>query len=99
MADAVLSTSQMLSHVKTSPHNRFIIGTEEGVIHSLRQKNPDKSFYLIPKSQTCTDMKKTTLETVAQTMDLRQNIVTVPEAIRIKAKQAVDRMLAVSFKD
>ncbi|GAI05485.1 unnamed protein product, partial [marine sediment metagenome] len=49
-------------------------------------------------SQICTDMKKTTLETVAQTMELRQNIVTVPEEVRIKAKQAVDRMLAVSYE-
>jgi len=32
-------------------------------------------------------------------MELRQNIVTVPEAVRVKAKQAIDRMLAVSFKN
>ena len=41
-------------------------------------------------------MKKTTLETLARTMELRQNIVTVPEEIRLKAKQALARMLAVS---
>ncbi len=96
LADAALSTSQMLRYAKASPHNSFIIGTEEGLLHRLRLENPDKSFYLISNSQICTDMKKTTLETLAQTMELRQNIVTVPEAIRIKAKQAVDRMLAVS---
>ena len=66
------------------------------MLHRLRLENPDKSFYLVTNSQICTDMKKTTLEILVQTMQLRQNIVTVPEAIRIKAKQAVDRMLAVS---
>ncbi len=96
LADAALSTSQMLRYVKASSHNSFIIGTEEGLLHRLRLENPDKSFYLISNSQICTDMKRTTLETLAQTMELRQNIVTVPEAIRIKAKQAVDRMLAIS---
>jgi len=96
MADAVLSTSQMIHYAKASSNNSFIIGTEEGLLHRLRQENPDKSFFLITNSQICTDMKKTTLETLAQTMELRQNIVTVPEEVRIKAKQAVDRMLAIS---
>jgi len=96
LADAALSTSQMLRYAKASSHNSFIIGTEEGILHGLRQGNPEKSFYLISNGQICTDMKKTTLEIVARTMELRQNIVTVPEEVRLKAKQAVDRMLAVS---
>ncbi|MBA7695469.1 Quinolinate synthase A [subsurface metagenome] len=96
LADAALSTSQMLRYAKTSSHRSFIIGTEEGLLHRLRLENSDKSFYLISNSQICTDMKKTTLETVAQTMELRQNKVSVPEEIRVKAKQAVDRMLAIS---
>jgi quinolinate synthase len=95
LADAALSTSQMLRYVKASPHSSFIIGTEEGLLHRLRQENQDKSFYLISNSQICSDMKKTTLEILAQTMDLRQNIVTIPESIRVKAKQAVDRMLTI----
>ncbi len=95
LAEAALSTSQMLRYVKASSHQSFIIGTEEGILHRLRLENPDKSFYLISNGQICTDMKKTTLEVLAQTMELRQNIVTVPEEVRLKAKQAVDRMLAI----
>jgi len=95
LADAALSTSQMLRYVKASSHSSFIIGTEEGILHPLRRENPGKTFYLVTNSQICTDMKKTTLETLAQAMELRQNIVTVPEEIRVKAKQAVDRMLAI----
>jgi quinolinate synthase len=96
LADAALSTSQMLRYAQASPHNSFIIGTEEGILHGLRRGSPEKSFYLISNGQICTDMKKTTLEILARTMELRQNIVTVPEEIRLKAKQAVARMLAVS---
>jgi quinolinate synthase len=98
LAEAALSTSQMLRYVKASSHNSFIIGTEEGILHRLRLENPDKSFYLISNSQICTDMKKTTLGTIVQTMELRQNIVTVPEEVRLKAKQTVDQMLAVSYQ-
>ena len=95
MADAVLSTSQMLRHVKGSSQQSFIIGTEEGLLHPLRKENPDKSFYLLSNSQVCTDMKKTTLETLAETMEMGRNRVVVPEDIRLKAKQAVERMIAV----
>lgn len=96
LADAALSTSQMLRYVGASSHTSFIIGTEEGLLHRLRKENPDKSFHLISNSQICTNMKKTTLEVVAETMELQQNVVTVPEEIRLRAKQAVERMLAVS---
>jgi quinolinate synthase len=96
LANAALSTSQMLHYVKASPHKSFIIGTEEGLLHRLHLENPDKSFYLVTNSQICTDMKKTTLETLVQTMELRKNIVAVPEEVRVKAKRAVDRMLAIS---
>lgn len=98
LADAALSTSQMLRYAKASQHNSFIIGTEEGILHRLRRENPGKSFYLVSDSQVCTDMKKTTLETLAQTMQFRENIITVPEEVRLKAKQAVDRMLAISYQ-
>ena len=95
MADAVLSTSQMLHYAKASDQRSFIVGTEAGILHGLRRQNPTKSFYLVSNSQICSDMKKTTLEALAKTMELRQNVVTVPEEIRIRAKRAIDRMLAV----
>jgi quinolinate synthase len=95
LADAALSTSQMIRHVKASPHRSFIIGTEEGILHRMRKENPGKFFYLITNSQICKNMKKTTLETVARTMEFRENVITVPEEIRVKAKEAVERMLAV----
>jgi len=98
LAEAALSTSQMLRYVKASSHKSFIIGTEEGILHRLRLENPDNSFYLISNSQICIDMKKTTLETVVRTMETRQNIITVPEEVSLKAKQAVERMLAISYE-
>ena len=96
LADAVLSTSQMLRYVKESPAKVFLIGTEEGLLHRLHQENPEKSFYVLTGGLVCPDMKRTTLESVLKTMELRRNVVTVTEEIRLRAKQALDRMLAVS---
>lgn len=95
LADAVLSTSQMLRHVKARPHRSFIIGTEEGLLHQLRQQNPDKEFYLLADSLVCADMKKTTLAVLADTLEHGRNRVAVPEAVRLRAKQAIDRMLEI----
>jgi len=95
LADAALSTSQMLRYAKGSNAKIFLIGTEEGMLYPLRKQNPDKEFHLISNSLVCPDMKKTTLETVIETMKARKNIVTVPEEIRVRAKKAIDRMLAI----
>jgi quinolinate synthase len=95
LADGALSTSQMLRYAKQSKDKFFLIGTEEGILHPLKKQNPDKEFYLISNGFICPDMKKTTLETVIETMESRSNVVTVPEEIRVRAKQAIDRMLAI----
>jgi quinolinate synthase len=95
LADAALSTSQMIRYVKESSTNSFLIGTEEGILHRLYTENPTKQFHIIASSLICPNMKKTRLETVIETMKLKRNRITVPEDIRIKAKRALDRMLAV----
>lgn len=95
-ADAALSTSQMIRYVKESAAKTFLIGTEEGILHRMRQENPEKSFHLLSRGLFCRDMKKTTLESVVRTMEERRNIVKVPEEVRVKANLALDRMIEVS---
>jgi quinolinate synthase len=96
LADAALSTSQMLRHVKSSPNSRFIIGTEEGILYRMRRENPNKTFYPLTNGQVCTDMKKTTLDILLSTMESRRNVITVPEEVRPRARQSIERMLAVA---
>ncbi len=95
-ADAALSTSQMIRYATDSDAQTFLIGTEVGHLHPLRKANPDRMFYPLSEGMVCHDMKKTTLESVVRTMEERQNAVTVPEDIRVKAKIALDRMLEVT---
>jgi len=95
MADAVLSTSQMIRYVAESKSDTYIIGTEQELLYRLRKDNPNKTFYVLSPSLICPNMKKTKLDDVVKTMEIDRNVVTVPEDIRIKAKQSLDRMLAV----
>lgn len=95
LADAVLSTSQMVRYAKESSATTFLVGTEMGLLHRMYLENAGKTFYLISPSLICPNMKQTRLETVIETMKLKRNRVTVPEEIRVRAKRALDRMLAV----
>ena len=96
LADAVLSTSQMVRYATESPAQTLLIGTEEGLLHRLRKENPAKAFYLISNSMFCPNMKRTKLETVLKTMELGRNAIRIPEEIRLKALGALERMLAIA---
>jgi quinolinate synthase len=94
-ADHVCSTSGMYDYCRTSPASKFIIGTEAGILYKLRVENPGKEFILASPALFCPNMKLTSLEDVLISLQTLSPVVSVPEEIRIKAKGALDRMLAV----
>ena len=73
----------------------IIVGTEIGLLHRLRKENPYKTFIPATEQAVCPRMKLITLETVLWSLENMENRITIPEEIRIKAKNAVDRMLEV----
>lgn len=93
LADAVLSTSQMIRFVKESQATSFLIGTEAGILHRMSRENPGKTLYTASNAMLCPNMKKTTLESVLMAMEQRQYVIEVDEEIRLKAKKTLDRML------
>ena len=94
VADERLSTGGMCAFARTSPAQEFIVGTETGILHRLRQENPNKQFW--PAAElVCPNMKKTTLEKVRDCLRDMSPAVTVPEDIAVRAKRAIDAMLAV----
>ncbi len=95
LADHVTSTSGMLRFVKSSAAKEFIVGTEVGLMHRLRQENPEKAFFALRKDMICPNMKKTTLKSILRAFKENTYEIKVPEHIRIPAKRALDRMLAV----
>ncbi|MDP6376931.1 MAG: quinolinate synthase NadA [Pseudomonadales bacterium] len=48
IADAVGSTSAILKAARELPHEIFIVGTDRGLFHKLRQQNPGKRFIEAP---------------------------------------------------
>ena len=95
LADHITSTSGMLRYCKESPNKEFIIGTEEGLLHRLKKESPDKRFYLLSRKMVCPNMKRTTIESVLTAMEKMQYVIKVPDEIRVRAKQALDRMLEI----
>ena len=95
LADAIRSTSGILRYARESPARSFIIGTEIGILHRLRKENPEKEFFAPSKVAVCPNMKKITLEKVLWSLEEMVHPVEVPEEIRLKAKRAIDRMLAL----
>ncbi|MEJ2697842.1 MAG: quinolinate synthase [Candidatus Sulfobium sp.] len=95
LADHVTSTSGMLRFAKSSPAKEFVVGTEIGLMHRLERENPGKSFFALRKDMICPNMKKTTLKSVLRAFRENTYEIKVPENIRIPAKRALDRMLAV----
>lgn len=95
LADHACSTSGMYSYVKNSPARKIIIGTEAGILYRLKKENPDKEFILASPSLICPNMKLISLEDILESLKTMSPVVKVPEEIRIPAKRALDRMLAV----
>lgn len=95
MADHVTSTSGMLRFARSSEAREFVVGTEIGLMYRLKKENPDKAFYPLRKDMICPNMKRTNLNSVLRAFKENINVVNVPEEIRIPAKRALDRMLAI----
>jgi len=96
LADVTLSTSGMLRYAKESDAKEFIVGTEIGLLHALRKNNPDKQFYPVSKLADCPNMKLNTLEKILWSLEDMVYEVSVPEDIRIRAWNTIDKMLKLA---
>ena len=90
-ADYIGSTAQMLVYATKSEHKKFIVGTEDGLIHTLQKENPDKEFY--PVTTCCKGMKRIGLGKIVASLEDMKFKINVPKGIRAKAKRALERML------
>jgi len=93
LADAVCSTSQMISYCRESRSKEFILATEEGMRNRLKLEIPSKSFYSV--GGTCIQMKKITLEKVLKALESGKEEVVLDEGTMEKARKALERMVSV----
>jgi quinolinate synthase len=95
LSDQLLSTGQMLRYAAESQAEQFIIATEIGIIHALKKQNPKAQFIPATEKAVCPNMKRITLEKILWSLQDLQYIVTVPNDMRLKAKNALDRMVEI----
>ncbi len=102
-ADFVGSTTAILQYVIDSPEQAFIVATEAGILHKMKQAVPHKKLIPAPAIENntcacseCPYMKMNTVEKLYKALLYEQPEITVPEDIRLKAYQSVNRMLEMS---
>ena len=92
-ADFIGSTSEIIREVKKLKDKKIIIGTEKGILYTLKKQNPDKEFILLSEKLTCMNMKKTTLKDVISALENETNIIEVDERVRKKAYDTLKKMI------
>jgi quinolinate synthase len=95
-ADFVFSTSGMIRHVCEGKKPVYIIGTEIGILYRMQKECPGKTCYPLSDRSVCSNMKKTNLSLVLQSLENLDPQVTVPEHTATRARKAIDRMLAIT---
>ena len=102
LADVVGSTSQLIAATTALDANEFIVATDNGILHKMRQAAPGKVFIEAPtagNSATCKScahcpwMAMNSLQNLADVLESGRNTISVDETIRSKAVTCIDRML------
>lgn len=96
LADYVGSTTGIIRYAGQEGFKEMLVGTEQGVFYQLKKQNPGKTFIPISDQMICADMKKITLKDIIAAITEMKTVIKVPKEVRIPAKKALDRMLAIS---
>ncbi|MFA6449811.1 MAG: quinolinate synthase NadA [bacterium] len=93
IADYVCSTSQMFKAIEESGARRFIVGTENGLLHPLRKRYPELEFFPPSEDCVCPNMKKITLEKVLISLETMEYKIQLDPDVRQRALGSLERML------
>ncbi|MCY6957267.1 quinolinate synthase NadA [Clostridium brassicae] len=90
LSDFIGSTGDILKFASHNNLKKYLIVTEDGILHKLKQKNPDKEFYTL--NMICKNMKLTTLKDLYLCLENLENEITLDENIRKSAYRALENM-------
>lgn len=97
------STAGMLNFVKEHPKEKFIVATEAGILHKMRQEVPEAELIPAPTQEDntcacseCAYMKVNTLQKLYDCLLHESPQIDVPKDIREKALIPIQRMLNLS---
>lgn len=92
IADYIGSTSALIDYSASSKAKGFIVVTEEGVIHQMKKRSPEKTFITLKNSMICPNMKMTNLQKVYDCLLNESNEIKIDEDMRVKAFTALQNM-------
>jgi len=101
-ADVVGSTTALVEAVRNLPAKKFIVATDNGLFHKMKQMAPGKIFLEAPitgKGATCVScahcpwMAMNGLRDLAQVLETGGNEIVIDEAVRERAALPIRRLL------
>ncbi|MFN2448164.1 MAG: quinolinate synthase NadA [Candidatus Baltobacteraceae bacterium] len=93
-ADFVGSTSGMIRYVDEQRPSRVVMITECSMASNVSASFPSVEF--VRPCNLCPHMKRNTLPKILHSLQMMQHEVTIDPAVAVRARAAVDRMLAFS---
>jgi quinolinate synthase len=101
-AQVIGSTSRLLEEVQKNPAKKFIVATEGGIFHQMQKLRPDVTLIQAPVLDSgclcnnCPYMKINSMEKIKYALEHLKPEVTLEEALRLKAKVSLDRMMNIT---
>ena len=101
-ADVVGSTTKLLRAVREMPVRRFIVATDSGIFHKMREAAPDKELLEAPtagRSATCVScahcpwMALNGLRSLVRTLERGDNEIHVDPEVAARARLSLQRMI------
>jgi quinolinate synthase len=107
LADVVGSTTALIEAVRTRDEQTFIVATDNGIFHKMREVAPHKILIEAPTAGAgadcescahCEWMAMNTLENCLNTLKTGNNEIKINEEIRQKAQRSIQKLLDFTAK-
>lgn len=96
-ADYVGSTHGMINWVTRRQPKRVMMITECSMADNVAEATPDTTY--VRPCNLCPHMKRITLDKIVRSLQTMTHQVEIPEAVAVRAREAVTRMLEVGRQD
>lgn len=102
VADFIGSTGALLKYVQHDKAQKYIVGTEPGIIHQMKKIRPGKTYIPAPAKDStcgcseCNFMKLITMEKIYLTLKYEMPELNMDNKLMKKAEKPIKRMLEIS---
>ena len=91
----ILSTAGMVAAARDTKARKVLVATETGMLHQLQKVNSNTQFQPVNRAAVCKYMKMITPEKLERCLVEGRDVVDVPTDIAERARQSVERMIAI----